>query len=167
MLWVEYLAFCMALSDTISMRFCSFLPRTSTSSLLSDFDTSDLLPEVRILYPKRFTNQFRFSSLSGSGRSCMRYGNTLAFLFLGTLPMHSATVRLASSMNSSMSLLASFDSLKYTLSGLPLSSISKRTSTRSKSTAPDAMRFLRRIWASSFSFRISSLNSPSPVSMMS
>lgn len=40
----------------------------------------------------------------------------------------SATVRLASSMNSSTNLLASLDSLKYTLMGLPFSSISNFTS---------------------------------------
>ena len=34
--------------------------------------TSVLLPDVRILYPKRFTNQLRLSNLSGSGRSWIR-----------------------------------------------------------------------------------------------
>ena len=50
------------------------------------------------------------------------------FWLLGTRPIFSATVRLASSMNSSTSLLASLDSLKYTLIGLPFSSISNFTS---------------------------------------
>jgi len=70
-------------------------------------------------------------------------------------------------MNSSMSLLASFDSLNQTDKGLPESSISNFTSTRSKAMDPARKRSSRIFCASPLSKRISSASSPLPVSMIS
>ena len=66
-----------------------------------------------------------------------------------------------------MSLLLSFDSLKNTETGFPVSSISNRTSERSKAMAPEAKRFSRSFFAKSFSRSISVAKSPLPVSIIS
>ena len=51
------------------------------------------------------------------------------------MPTHTEAIKMV------ISLLASLDTLKYTLSGLPVSSISNFTSQRSKLIEPAAIRF--------------------------
>ena len=90
-------------------------------------------------------------SLSTSGSSCTRY--TKVFFILAT---YSATFLLAKSINSSISLLASLLSLKYTPVGLPFSSRSNFTSTLSKVIAPKRIRLPRNFSAKVLSVRIAS-----------
>lgn len=78
---------------------------------------------------------------------------------LPEVAMNSATERLARSMNSSISQLASLEIFSYTLTGLPAASTSTFISGRSKLMAPEAKRLLRIMAASLLSVTMASLMS--------
>ena len=136
----------------VSTIFCSFLPCTSLSNLFIDCAV-DFLSLVSSLYPNCliiFSNAAIFSS---SGSSCTLYTN----VFLGfCFPINAATLLFARSINSSINLLASLLSLKYTPSGLLVSSSLKRTSTLSKEIAPLFILFVRIILANRSNSKIAS-----------
>ena len=150
---------------SVSIMFCSGRFCTSSINLFMEED-SCRGEVVRILYPNFAMKRPKSSSFSVLGCSWIRYTKVFAFCPSFVLPILSATFLLASSINSSISLLASFERLKYTPVGLPFSSMLKRTSMRSNAIAPFWKRAARSFWARSFSINISVLKSPSSPSIM-
>ena len=73
-----------------------------------------------------------------------------------SLPINSATFLFANNINSSINLLAAFDSLKNTPVGFAFSSKLNFTSTLSKDIAPSFILCFLRIFANSFNFNVAS-----------
>ncbi len=143
----------------VSTIFCSFLPCTSTSKLFRELVM--LLRSFRLsLYPNFPTTFSKAANFSSSGSSCIRYTNVCLGDFL---PMNSDTLRLANNINSSMSLLASFDVLKNTPVGFASLSRSNLTSTLSKEIAPSFIRCPRIILASLSNSKVASTKASSTV----